>query len=59
MLREQRLIRTDENGKLVYDAALETWAKDAKLVLSREVIHSILKVTPEMARGVEPAAAED
>ena len=59
VLREQRLIRTDENGKLVYDAALETWAKDAKLVLSREVIHSILKVTPEMARGVEPAAAED
>ncbi len=59
VLREQHLVRTDENGKLVYDAALETWAKDAKLVLSREVIHSILKITPEMAREAEPAAAAE
>jgi glycerol-3-phosphate O-acyltransferase len=59
VLREQHLVRTDENGKLIYDATLENWAKDAKLVLSREVIHSILKITPEMAREAEPVAAED
>jgi glycerol-3-phosphate O-acyltransferase len=48
-LREVGFVRTDANGKLVYDDRLEGWARDSKLILSRELRHSILKITPEMA----------
>ena len=41
-----------EGGKLVYDERLEGWANDSRLILSRELRHSILKITPEMAREV-------
>jgi len=62
-LREQSLVRVDENGKLAFDATLESWASDAKLILSRELIHSILKITPDMAKKddeeTDKAAAKD
>ena len=54
-LRQQGFVRSDERGKLVYDERLEGWAKESKIILSRELRHSILKITPEMARA---AAAE-
>jgi glycerol-3-phosphate O-acyltransferase len=50
--RELRLIRTDEQGKLVFDERLEAWARDAKVILGRELRHSIEKVSPEAARPV-------
>ncbi|MCG6118744.1 MAG: glycerol-3-phosphate 1-O-acyltransferase PlsB [Aquimonas sp.] len=58
-LRELGFVRTDAAGKLEYDERLETWAKDARLILSRELRHSILKITPELAReaAVEGEAA--
>ncbi len=55
-LRELAFVRTDEAGKLTYDERLEGWAKDSKIILSRELRHSILKITPEMARAATPAA---
>ena len=45
-LRERRVVWTDEAGKLDYDSALEGMVNDARLILSREVRHSILKITP-------------
>ncbi|MGH8213163.1 MAG: glycerol-3-phosphate 1-O-acyltransferase PlsB [Rhodanobacteraceae bacterium] len=48
LLRERRVIRTDENGKLDFDAALEEVARDARVILAREVRDSILKITPEV-----------
>ncbi|RCS29556.1 glycerol-3-phosphate 1-O-acyltransferase PlsB [Rhodanobacter denitrificans] len=45
-LRERRVVWTDEDGKLDYDAALEGMVRDARVILSREVRHSILKITP-------------
>jgi len=45
-LRESRIIWTDGNGKLDYDAALEVMVRDARVILAREVRHSILKITP-------------
>jgi len=45
-LREHRIVWTDEEGKLDYDSALEGMVRDAKVILSREVRHSILKITP-------------
>jgi len=60
LLRERRVIRTDDNGKLDFDAALEEVARDARVILAREVRDSILKITPEVVAAsstVEKAAA--
>ncbi|MBS0213784.1 MAG: glycerol-3-phosphate 1-O-acyltransferase PlsB [Proteobacteria bacterium] len=54
-LRESGVVKTDANGKLDFDEQLEQWARDAKVILGRELQHTILKITPETAR----AAAAD
>jgi glycerol-3-phosphate O-acyltransferase len=46
-LRERRVIWADASGKLDFDAALEEVTRDAKVILSREIRHGILKLTPE------------
>ncbi len=46
-LRERRVVWPDENGKLDFNKELETVAHDARVILSREIRHGILKVTPE------------
>jgi glycerol-3-phosphate O-acyltransferase len=53
-LRELKLVWTDENSKLVFDQRLDSWAKDAKVILGRELRHTIEKISPE---AVKPAAA--
>jgi glycerol-3-phosphate O-acyltransferase len=45
-LRENRIVWTDDAGKLDYDKGLEDMVRDARVILSREVRHSILKITP-------------
>ena len=45
-LRESRIVWTDDAGKLDYDHALEDMVRDARVILAREVRHSILKITP-------------
>ena len=35
------------NGKLVFDTQLNAVAQDARVILSREIRHGILKLTPE------------
>lgn len=49
-LRELKLVWLDENSKLVFDQRLDTWAKDAKVILGRELRHTIEKVSPEAAK---------
>ncbi|NLW95544.1 MAG: glycerol-3-phosphate 1-O-acyltransferase PlsB [Xanthomonadaceae bacterium] len=49
-LRELGLVKLDQNGKLVFDQRLEGWAKDAKIILGRELRHTIEKVSPEAVR---------
>ena len=56
-LRERRVVWTDEAGKLDYDTALEGMVRDARVILSREVRHSILKITP--GGGDKESAAGD
>nr|WP_189457566.1 glycerol-3-phosphate 1-O-acyltransferase PlsB [Lysobacter bugurensis] len=53
--RELRLVRTDEQGKLIFDERLDAWARDAKVILGRELRHSIEKVSPEAATRGEAA----
>jgi glycerol-3-phosphate O-acyltransferase len=66
-LRERHVVWTDDEGKLDYLPALEEMVGDARIILSREVRHSILKITPvgdgtptaELASGsVTPASAD-
>ncbi len=45
-LRERKIVWTDAAGKLDYDRALEEMVRDARVILAREVRHSILKITP-------------
>jgi glycerol-3-phosphate O-acyltransferase len=49
-LRELKLVWTDENSKLVFDERLDAWAKDAKVILGRELRHTIERVSPEAAK---------
>ncbi len=46
-LREGQVISTDQNGKLGFQPDLENVVRDAKIILSREIRHGILKLTPE------------
>ena len=56
-LRELRLVWPNEDSKLVFDQRLDTLAKDAKVILGRELRHTIEKVSPELARREpEPGA---
>jgi glycerol-3-phosphate O-acyltransferase len=48
-LRELRLVWPDANNKLVFDQRLDAWAKDAKVILGRELRHTIEKVSPGAA----------
>ncbi|MET0327130.1 MAG: glycerol-3-phosphate 1-O-acyltransferase PlsB, partial [Luteimonas sp.] len=45
-LRELGLVKLDGNSKLVFDDRLANLAKDAKVILGRELRHSIEKVSP-------------
>ncbi|KFN43827.1 glycerol-3-phosphate 1-O-acyltransferase PlsB [Arenimonas oryziterrae] len=56
-LRELKLVWLCPNGKLDFDERLNTWEKDAKLVLSRELRHTITKISPEAVSKVAAGAA--
>lgn len=47
-LRDLGIVRLDENAKLDFDERLHEWASDAKLILSRELRHTIIKLSPDM-----------
>ncbi len=49
MLRRAGVLDTADDGKLVFDEALEIVIQDAKIVLSKEVRHSIWQLSPEPA----------
>ncbi len=58
-LRELKLVWPDENSKLVFDARLDNWAKDAQTILGRELRHTIEKVSPEAVKPEAPPPAAD
>ena len=57
-LRELKLVWPDENSKLVFDARLDNWAKDAQTILGRELRHTIEKVSPEAVKPEAPTATD-
>ncbi len=46
-LRELELVWLDSNSKLAFDQRLDAWARDAKVILGRELRHTIEKISPE------------
>lgn len=46
-LRERGVVWADDDNKLDFDSGLETITRDAKIILSRDIRHGILKLTPE------------
>ncbi|MGI8561029.1 MAG: hypothetical protein ACR2J7_06270, partial [Luteimonas sp.] len=50
-LRELGLVKLDQNSKLAFDHRLDVWAKDAKIILGRELRHTIEKISPEAAQN--------
>ncbi len=58
-LRELKLVWPDGNSKLVFDERLDAWAKDAKVILGRELRHTIERVSPEAAKPEAEPAAQD
>ena len=58
-LRELELVKLDTNSKLTFDQRLDAWVRDAKVILGRELRHTIEKVSPEAVRPetVAPEAA--
>jgi glycerol-3-phosphate O-acyltransferase len=60
-LREVKVVWTDEAGKLDFSDALEDMVRDARVILAREVRHSILKITPggENERDLDARPPDD
>jgi len=57
-LRELRMVWPDPSGKLVFDERLDAWAKDARIILGRELRHTIERVSPEAAKPARVEVAE-
>ncbi|MFU8877076.1 MAG: glycerol-3-phosphate 1-O-acyltransferase PlsB [Wenzhouxiangellaceae bacterium] len=47
-LQEIGVLDLNEQGNLTFDRQLETFARDAKLVLDREVRHTIIQIAPRI-----------
>ncbi|MFC4728687.1 glycerol-3-phosphate 1-O-acyltransferase PlsB [Coralloluteibacterium thermophilus] len=56
-LRGMGLVRANDEGKLVFDERLDTWAKDARVILGRELRATIMTISPEAARAEASPAA--
>ena len=46
-----------ENGKLAFDTRLNDWEQDARLVLNRELRHTIMSISPETAASASAKLA--
>jgi len=58
-LRETGLVKLDHNSKLAFDERLAGFARDAKVILGRELRHTIEKISPEAVRDDEPGRAAE
>ena len=46
-MREQKMLWLNDAGKLDFDKRLNDWEQDARLVLNRELRHTIHKISPD------------
>jgi glycerol-3-phosphate O-acyltransferase len=55
-LFESEILGRDDDGNLTFDRQLEDFARDAKLILSKEIRHTIIQVTPQLPELEREAA---
>jgi glycerol-3-phosphate O-acyltransferase len=55
-LFESGILGRDDDGNLTFDRQLEDFARDAKLILSKEIRHAIIQVTPQLLELEQRAA---
>ncbi|MFW5816090.1 MAG: glycerol-3-phosphate 1-O-acyltransferase PlsB [Wenzhouxiangella sp.] len=53
-LTESGILARDDDGCLVFDQRLEGFARDARLILDKEVRHAIIQVTPDALAAEQP-----
>ncbi len=51
-----KILGRDDDGNLTFDRQLEDFARDAKLLLSKEIRHAIIQVTPQLLELERKAA---
>jgi len=56
-LSDTGILDRDDQGRLVFDQRLEQFARDARLILDKEVRHAIIQVTPEVLELESRSAA--
>ena len=49
-LREMELVWLGPESRLMFDERMGTWATDAKVILGRELRHTIMTISPETAK---------
>ncbi|MCB1561667.1 MAG: glycerol-3-phosphate 1-O-acyltransferase PlsB [Xanthomonadales bacterium] len=54
-LREAKVLWTTEDGKLAFDERMDGWSRDAKVILGRELRHSIQKMAPATTQPEQEA----
>lgn len=52
-LQSQGVLHKDAENKLIFDERLGQFATDAKLILSKEIRHNILQITPRLLQATE------
>lgn len=56
-LQEIGILDRNDDGQLTFDKRLEAFARDAKLILDKEVRHSIIQITPRVLELEDQKAA--
>lgn len=57
-LQDVAILGVDEAGNFTFDRRLELFARDAKLILGKEVRHSIIQITPKLLELTQGKEAE-
>ncbi|MCA1777815.1 MAG: glycerol-3-phosphate 1-O-acyltransferase PlsB [Xanthomonadaceae bacterium] len=50
-LQQIEILGRNDDGNLTFDRRLQTFARDAKLILDKEVRHSIIQITPRIRQA--------
>lgn len=57
-LQETGMLSRNDDGHLVFDKTLEAFARESKLILEKEIRHTIIQITPQIPELEEAERAE-
>ncbi|MEM1082398.1 MAG: hypothetical protein AAGH65_12560, partial [Pseudomonadota bacterium] len=56
-LQDIQVLERNDEGNLTFDRRLENFARDAKLVLDKEIRHTIIQISPRILKTEADAPA--